>query len=150
MNKDYVTRNEFNSQMSKTDKYIVVYDKDGGSQLDFGMSGGILGAVPVNIDLSKFRILRVFVVTYKGVSIDNNGGTNNIFEMDLTTPIYNNCCISKNVFSYGVFTNGKTEYFDVYTQYDKTNKTIKFSFAYNGQLSNNSSSYYVYKMEGIF
>lgn len=79
MNKDYVTRNEFNSKMSKIDRYEVIYDKDGGSSLDWNMSGGLTFTGMSSqyfYDFSKYK--RIFVS-------GNSRGTNFAQLVDLTT-----------------------------------------------------------------
>lgn len=142
--------NFVNDAIDNCDKTEVVYDAyDENIEINKGFTAGIIGGVEVNIDLNKYKFLRIFCRPYT-FDLTNNGGTNNCFIVDLTRPLYVNTVISKNVFSYSNLEYAYKQYFDVYFAYNKTNHNFVFGFTFDGELRNNNNACYVYKIEGVF
>lgn len=61
MNKDYVTRNEFNTQLAKTERVEVIYDITNQNTIN-GQSytGGLTSNTPINIDASRYKYILAY------------------------------------------------------------------------------------------
>ena len=60
MNKDYVTRNEFNTQMAKVERVEVIYDIYRDDIDDFGYPDGFYNNT-ITKDVSKYKYLKFYV-----------------------------------------------------------------------------------------
>lgn len=140
--------------LSNIERVDVVYDKDSNDpNINFERKGGIQNLQSINIDLSKYKKINVFLNLYDS-EISDGGNRNDIMQLDLTTNRLNNSSYASNTFGYIYYGDqgwavNHTSLFMVRVDYNHVTKMFTPKLAYNGALVT-SSGYYVYKIEGIY
>lgn len=132
----------------------TVYDKDSAdSNINLGYTSGIQNLQSVNIDLSKYKKINVFLNLYDTANT-SSGNRNDILQVDLSTNRVNDTSYASNTFGYIHRANDDwhvnvESLFMVRIDYNHVTKLFTPKLAYNGALVT-QANYYVYKIEGVY
>lgn len=126
----------------------VLYDKNSNdASINRGYTSGIWDRVPVVIDFSGYKHVRIHYSTYKNQPL-SVGATNAIILMSLEDPIdVYYMANSKDAFL--VNFNVQAEDFVAYMLYDSSSHEFTPFFFYNRTMQHNDAKYCVYKIEGV-
>jgi hypothetical protein len=136
MNKDYVTRNEFNTQIAKVERVEVIYDNSSNNiNINWGQTGGIYSGTTISgKDFSKYKKLRCLF------------GHSSTITVDLTMP-FDGVYIANNVNKLKYKNALNLKWGEVQVNAEKTALTF-----YGGAQEGSSSDTYMwlYKIEGVY
>lgn len=141
---------------TNVERVETIYDKDSSdASINLGYTGGVQNLQEVNIDLSKYKKANVYLNLFEFNNFaSGSGNRNDILQIDLSTNrIENNLSVATNTFAYIYYDEtwraNSSQLFIARIDYNHLTKTFVPKLAYDGQLVT-SSSYYIYKIEGIY
>ena len=137
----------------KFEQVDLVYDKDSDdSSINLGYTSGIQSGIGLGKDFSKYKQLRIYYQCYFG-SDSNYGATSNCLILDCQNAQYTSGYPAPSYFaSVTVAYHTPTDYqynMSISSQLTEDKATLYNRFSFNVS-SASGSSYYVYKIEGVY